>query len=33
VLADLDSSSEEQRDALLCELLQTAWGSLLAQNQ
>ena len=33
VVEDLDASSEEQRDALLCELLATAWGSLWAQNQ
>jgi hypothetical protein len=33
VLDDLDASSEEQRDALLCELLSAAWGSILAQNQ
>ena len=30
---DLDASSEEQRDDLLCELLYAAWGSLWAQNQ
>jgi hypothetical protein len=30
---ELDASSEEQRDALLCELLQSAWGSIWAQNQ
>lgn len=34
VIEDLDSSTEEQRDTLLCELLQRTWGSsLLAQNQ
>ena len=33
VVDDLDASSEEQRDALLCELLCAAWGSILAQNQ
>jgi len=33
VIDDLDTSSEEQRDALLCELLYTAWGSIWAQNQ
>ncbi|HUB73945.1 MAG TPA: hypothetical protein VL979_07915 [Solirubrobacteraceae bacterium] len=30
---EIDASSEEQRDALLCELLCAAWGSILAQNQ
>jgi hypothetical protein len=30
---DLDASSEEQRDALLCELQFIAWGSIQAQNQ
>jgi len=33
VIDDLDASSEEQRDTLLCELLCAAWGSILAQNQ
>jgi hypothetical protein len=33
VIDELDASSEEQQDALLCELLQGAWGSILAQNQ
>ncbi|HUB74601.1 MAG TPA: hypothetical protein VL979_11260 [Solirubrobacteraceae bacterium] len=33
VVDDLDASSEEQRDTLLCELLCAAWGSILAQNQ
>jgi hypothetical protein len=33
VIEDVDTSSEEQRDALLCELLDAAWGSLWAQNQ
>ncbi len=33
VIDDLDASSEERRDALLCELLCAAWGSILAQNQ
>jgi hypothetical protein len=30
---DIDASSEEQRDALLSDLLCSAWGSILAQNQ
>ena len=30
---DVDTSSEERRDALLCELLEAAWGSVWAQNQ
>ncbi len=33
VIDDLDSSSEDQRDALLSELLFVAWGNLWAQNQ
>ncbi len=33
VIDELDTSSEEQRDELLCELLCAAWGSILAQNQ
>jgi hypothetical protein len=33
VIEELDASSEEHRDALLCELLCAAWGSILAQNQ
>ncbi|HXN37537.1 MAG TPA: hypothetical protein VN892_05855 [Solirubrobacteraceae bacterium] len=33
VIEDVDASSEEQRDDLLCELLLAAWGSLWAQNQ
>jgi hypothetical protein len=33
VIGELDASSEEQRDELLCELLCAAWGSILAQNQ
>jgi hypothetical protein len=33
VIDELDASSEEQRDELLCELLCAAWGSILAQNQ
>jgi hypothetical protein len=30
---EIDSSTDEQRDALLCDLLCAAWGSALAQNQ
>jgi hypothetical protein len=30
---DVDASSEEDRDQLLCELLCMAWGSIRAQNQ
>jgi hypothetical protein len=30
---ELDSSSEEQLDILLGELLYAAWGSIWAQNQ
>jgi hypothetical protein len=30
---DLDTSTEEQRDDLLGELLCAAWGSIWAQNQ
>ena len=33
VVDDIDTSSEEQRDALLCDLLCAAWGSVRAQNQ
>jgi len=33
VVDELDASSEEQRDDLLCELLCAAWGDILAQNQ
>ena len=33
VIDDIDESSEEQRDALLCELLCAAWGSVQGQNQ
>lgn len=33
VVDDLDSSTEEQRDELLGELLYAAWGSIWAQNQ
>src|SRR5262249_27900775 len=30
---DIDASTEEQRDALLSDLLCAAWGSVRAQNQ
>jgi hypothetical protein len=30
---DVDASTEEQREALLCDLLCAAWGSIWAQNQ
>jgi hypothetical protein len=30
---DIDESSEEDRDALLSDLLCAAWGSIWAQNQ
>jgi hypothetical protein len=33
VIDDIDRGSEEQRDALLCEFLYVAWGSISAQNQ
>ncbi len=33
VIDDIDASSEEQRDNLLCDLLCAAWGSISAQNQ
>jgi hypothetical protein len=33
VIEQVDTSSEEQRDDLLCELLSAAWGSVWAQNQ
>jgi len=33
VIDDIQQSNDEQRDALLCELLCAAWGSLWAQNQ
>ena len=32
VIDDIDQSSEEQRDELLCALLNAAWGSIGAQN-
>jgi hypothetical protein len=33
VVDDIDASSEERRDALLCDFLCAAWGSIRAQNQ
>ena len=33
VIDEVDMSTEEQRDELLCELLYTAWGNVWAQNQ
>jgi len=33
VIHDIDHSSQEQRDVVLCDLLCAAWGSVLAQNQ
>ncbi len=33
VIEDIDDGGEDHADALLCELLYTAWGSLWAQNQ
>ncbi len=30
---ELETSSEEERDALLCDLMDAAWGNLWAQNQ
>jgi hypothetical protein len=30
---EIDESTEEQRDELLCALLCAAWGDLHAQNQ
>ncbi len=32
VIDDIDQSSEEERDELLCALLSAAWGSIGAQN-
>ena len=29
----VDASTDEERDALLAELLYTVWGSIWAQNQ
>ena len=33
VVSDIDASSEEECDALLCDFLCAAWGSIRAQNQ
>jgi hypothetical protein len=33
VIDDLDASGEEERDALLSDLLAAAWGNVWAQNQ
>jgi len=33
VIDDVDESTEEERDALLSDLLCAAWGSICAQNQ
>jgi len=33
VVDELDETTEEQSDSLLCELLDVAWGSVWAQNQ
>lgn len=33
VIEDLDVSSEDQRDALLYELIRTAWGTVWALDQ
>jgi hypothetical protein len=33
VIDDIDESNDELRDALLCDLMSAAWGSILAQNQ
>ena len=33
VVDEIDGSTEEQRDELLCALLCAAWGSIRAQNQ
>ena len=32
-IEEIDASTEEQRDELLCALLCAAWGSIRAQNQ
>jgi hypothetical protein len=32
-VADIDASSDEDRDALLTDLLYAVWGTMLAQNQ
>jgi hypothetical protein len=33
VVDEVDASTEEQRDELLCALMCAAWGSIRAQNQ
>ncbi len=33
VIDDIDERDEELSDALLCDLLSAAWGSIVAQNQ
>ena len=33
VIADLRASNEDQRDALLYELIRTAWGTVWALDQ
>jgi hypothetical protein len=33
VVDDIDDSSEDERDALLSDLLCAAWGNVWAQNQ
>lgn len=33
VIEEVDTSTEEERDALLGELLNAAWGNVWAQNQ
>ncbi len=33
VIDDIDEGNDELRDALLCDLMSAAWGSILAQNQ
>ncbi len=33
VIDDIEESDDERREALLCDLLCAAWGSVVAQNQ
>lgn len=33
VIEDLDAANEDQRDALLYELIRTAWGTVWALDQ
>jgi hypothetical protein len=33
VIDDIDESNDDLRDALLCDLMSAAWGSVRAQNQ